>query len=310
MKNPQHGVIIQYNSKWYFRPGKKNTNKWILLNDFESNALKLIETYQLFQGHPRFKHVKQLRAPHLISTIFARHVSAVGLTSSQLPTLIKQREFNPNNKRIWESAYDEEYDGLVGLPAWYSISEAKFQKIKHKCKGVLPSMALSTIKYDEYNKPKRAKYRIVALGNLDPVNWSKSDCYAPVMSLLELRLLKAKATRHNRTLKSGEVKQTFVQANLPDNEMYVIRPPAGCPRSPKNSYWLLQRSLYGLRRAPRHWYNKFHSMLESCNLVPCTHAPCVFTGTIIEGRPPLYLGMYVDNFVYFSEDPEVEKAFE
>ena len=44
-------------------------------------------------------------------------------------------------------------------------------------------------KYDETGQPKRAKYRIVALGNMDPYAWEKSDCYAPVISQLELRLL-------------------------------------------------------------------------------------------------------------------------
>ena len=47
-------------------------------------------------------------------------------------------------------------------------------------------MAVSTIKFDKDGLPKQAKYRIVALGNLDPNLWTKSDVYAPVMSLMEL----------------------------------------------------------------------------------------------------------------------------
>ena len=47
-------------------------------------------------------------------------------------------------------------------------------------------MAVSTIKFDKDGMPKRAKYRIVALGNLEYRDWSKSKVYAPVMSLLEL----------------------------------------------------------------------------------------------------------------------------
>ena len=46
------------------------------------------------------------------------------------------------------------------------------------------------------------------------------------------------------------------------------------------------------------------------NLTPCAHDPCIFTGEIIPGKPPLYLGIYVDSFVYCSEDPEVERVFE
>lgn len=48
-------------------------------------------------------------------------------------------------------------------------------------------MAISTIKHDGDGKPIRAKYwMIVALGNLNPHNWSKNDCYAPVLSQMEL----------------------------------------------------------------------------------------------------------------------------
>ena len=41
-----------------------------------------------------------------------------------------------------------------------------------------------------------------------------------------------------------------------------------------------------------------------------TQDPCVFKFTPAEGKPPLYLGMYVDDFIYFSESDDVEKAFE
>jgi hypothetical protein len=45
-------------------------------------------------------------------------------------------------------------------------------------------------------------------------------------------------------------------------------------------------------------------------LSPCRHDPCVFTGTLIDGEPPLYLGVYVDDFTYFSTSDTVERAFE
>lgn len=54
-------------------------------------------------------------------------------------------------------------------------------------------MVIATIKYDEFNHPKRAKYRIVVLGNLDYHNWSKEATAAPVMSQLELQILTALA---------------------------------------------------------------------------------------------------------------------
>jgi len=129
------------------------------------------------------------------------------------------------------------------------------------------------------------------------------------MSLMEVRFLTAMAVRAKRVLQSGDFKQAFVQALLPSNETYILKPPIGCPLTPKHTYWMLKRSLYGLKRAPRHWYDKAKAILEDLNLKPCPNAQCIFSGKIIPNRPPLYLGLYVDDFIYYSEDPEVEKEF-
>ena len=172
----------------------------------------------------------------------------------------------------------EEIQGLKQRNTWETLSESDFKKLRHKVKAVLPSMAISTIKTDESGKPKRAKYRIVALGNLDPVHWHKGDTYAPVMSLIELRLLTAIAICNKCILKSGDVKQAFVQASLLEDEVYVVRPPKGCLDTHPPDFWRLLRPLYGLRRAPRHWYDKFRSILTSMNLQLCPNAPCIFHG--------------------------------
>jgi len=62
-------------------------------------------------------------------------------------------------------------------------------------------MAIATIKYDEHNRPKRAKYRIVVLENHDPHLWSKDAVAAPVMSQLKLRILTSLAVFNHRVLK-------------------------------------------------------------------------------------------------------------
>lgn len=91
---------------------------------------------------------------------------------------------------------------------------------------------------------------------------------------------------------------------------YILRPPHGCPETPPGSYWLLTRSLYGLKRSARHWFDRATCILQSIGLQPLHNAPCIFKGTIIEDHAPLYLGLYVDDFVYFSESPQVEKEFQ
>jgi len=56
----------------------------------------------------------------------------------------------------------------------------------------------------------------------------------------------------------------------------------------------------------------FHHILQSpeLGLHPCVHDPCVFVGTPIPlGKPPLYVGIYVDDIIYFIVDDEVEQYF-
>jgi hypothetical protein len=55
----------------------------------------------------------------------------------------------------------------------------------------------------------------------------------------------------------------------------------------------------------------FRHILQSpeLGLHPCVHDPCVFVGTPIPGKPPLYFAIYVDDIIFFSPDDEVEHYF-
>jgi hypothetical protein len=45
-------------------------------------------------------------------------------------------------------------------------------------------------------------------------------------------------------------------------------------------------------------------------LTQCKNDPCVFVGCPLPGQPPLYLILYVVDFVYFSPSADVESYFE
>ncbi len=118
-------------------------------------------------------------------------------------------------------------------------------------------------------------------------------------------------------MKQGNYKNAFCQGILPLEEITIARPPSGDPDAAKDEYWLLQKTLYRLRRSPCHWYEKIDSILRSIVLMPNAHNPCLYTGFVRDPRNPsaphldvpLSLGLYVDDFVYFLEDPEVEVLF-
>lgn len=243
----QYGSLLLSNNQYFFRPGRSQKNQAIFLPDFHTRAIYMLRDLQLHKGHPPYKKLEQLLQSRYIGSIVANHVSAKGLTSNHVPHLIEHKLLNENDRKIWNSAYRKEYYGLKNPPAWITITHEQYEKMKHKLKPI-PTMAISTIKYDEDGQPKRAKYRIVVLGHLDQNTWSKHETYAPVMSLIELRMFITLSVYFRRVLKSGDFKQAFCQATLPPEERYILRPPHGCPETPPNSLWLLKKISLRLKK--------------------------------------------------------------
>jgi hypothetical protein len=181
----------------------------------------------------------------------------------------------------------------------------------------IPTMCVLTIKKDKNLLPLCAKSCIVALGNHEDQIWSKLDRFAPVLCGNSLQFLVSLAIKKRRPLCQGDCKNAFCQGILPPEEITIVRPQAGDLDADPNEYWLLQRTLYGLHRSPHHWYNKINKILKIIGLRPSLEEPCLFTGCVVDpsnatatlSSTPPTLGLYVDNFVYFSEDPVVEALF-
>ena len=241
------------------------------------------------------RHISNHGFATSLGAVLARKVSAKTLDVHRSPTLLTHSQLTENDRSLWDAAYAEDFYGLQDLGTWQIITEEEYQRLRPLVGKALLSMAISTIKHDGDGNPDRCKYRIVVLGNLDPNNWSKSDCFTPALSQMELRLLLAIAAAAAKKCipKSGDVSQAFVQSSLPASEQYVVKPPPGCPFSRRKTYFKLLKTLYGLKRSPRHWCEKARQTLISMGLRPLTHSPCIFTGSLIEGEPPLYLGLYV-----------------
>ena len=202
-------------------------------------------------------------------------------------------------------------------------------------------MCVLVIKSDKDGNPVRAKSRIVVLGNFEDRYYTKSQRYAPVLKYSSLRLLCSKAVSDKRILQQGDCKNAFCHAKLPDDELTVVRPPVGDPEYNSDTYWLLNKTLYGLRRSPHHWYNMFTAALKDMGLSPSAHDPCLFSGCVspslsdstppsstsssppIPASPtsssssplsdtaaaPVHVGIYVDDFVFYSTDPKQEELF-
>ena len=80
----------------------------------------------------------------------------------------------------------------------------------------------------------------------------------------------------------------------------TIKPPIWCPFSNPNELWLLKETFYGPQLSFWHCFDKINSMASPQNL-------CIYTGTFTLGRGPIYIGVYVYEFVHLSKSDAVEQ---
>ena len=119
------------------------------------------------------------------------------------------------------------------------------------------------------------------------------------MSQMELNLMMSLACQLKTEPKQGDFIQVFCQSTLPTHEQYICKPPLGYHVTLPNTYLRLIKTLYGLKRYPRHWHEKSKKVLATIGLHPSPNEPCLYSGIIIPGSAPLYLGIYVDDFYIF-----------
>ena len=113
------------------------------------------------------------------------------------------------------------------------------------------------------------------------------------------------AVEMGRRQKQGDCKNAFLHPSIPANEVLICKPPHGCPFSDPDELWLLKKTIYGFRRSPKHWFDYITAAFYRAGLKPLPNEPCIFTGTIIDGEPPIFIGVYVDDFTYFSASDAV-----
>ena len=98
----------------------------------------------------------------------------------------------------------------------------------------------------------------------------------------------------------------------------MIRPPIGDPAFQDGEYWILKKTLYGLRLSPHLWYNMIKGILLQIVLNPSLHDPCLLSGVLTNPYSPastsdlqyqLHVGLYVENFVLYSSDPTQKALF-
>jgi hypothetical protein len=157
--------------------------------------------------------------------------------------------------RLWARAKAEENEALrekqamrvVKIEPWMKIIKSKYVfKIKKK-----------------YGKISRFKARLVALGYDEEVN--PDLIFAPVVKPNTVRLLMALAQTEKMKIHQIDIQNAFCCSEI-EGDVYMSAPDG--MELPEGQCFKLQKSLYGLKSAPKSWNRTIDKTLKSLHFMP------------------------------------------
>lgn len=133
-----------------------------------------------------------------------------------------------------------------------------------------------------------------------------------------LCLLTAHACFKRHVLQQGDCKNAFCQVTLQHDEHIYIGPSVGDHAYSNDKYWLLNNTLYGLCKSPKHWYTMFTSVLLDIGTWLLPNRPSLYLRNVkyhsgqvgTSSAAPVEVGIYVDDFVFYSTDPAQDLLFQ
>ena len=149
--------------------------------------------------------------------------------------------------------------------------------------------------------PYRFKARFCARGDLQKEGIDFFETYAPVVQWSTIRLLLSTVLTEGWSTRQVDYTNAFVQADI-NEEVYLEYPRMFGPKSGTNRVLKLNKSLYGLRQAPRTFFEKLRAGLLERGYIQSQIDPCLFM------KNGILCVVYVDDTIFAGADPEILEA--
>lgn len=146
------------------------------------------------------------------------------------------------------------------------------------------------------------KARLVARG-YQQGHCNDINCYSPVARMMTIRVLLSLSVEKDFCINQLDFKCAFLNGDLPKPVYMEIPEGVKVDNSTSEYVCKLKKSLYGLREAPKCWYQKLHTKLIDLNFKRSKCDPCLYYDNNI------YLIVHVDDIILFCESQEMLNAF-
>ncbi|GJY25240.1 retrovirus-related pol polyprotein from transposon TNT 1-94 [Tanacetum coccineum] len=207
------------------------------------------------------------------------------LTSVE-PKNFKQAMTEPS----WIDAMQEEIHEFERLEVWELVS-CPDNVFLIKLKWIYK------IKTDESGRVLKNKARLVTLGFRQEEGIDFKESFAPVARIEAIRIFVANAAHKNMTIYQMDVKKAFLNGKLKE-EVYVSQPEGFVDQDNPSRVYKLKKALYGIKQAPRTWYDMLSSFLISQKFSKGAVDPTLFIRHA--GNDILLVQIYVDDIIFAS----------
>jgi hypothetical protein len=171
----------------------------------------------------------------------------------------------------WVLAMQEELNNFKRNEVWHLVPRPN--------QNVVGTKWVFHNKQDDHSVVTRNKARLVAKGYSQVEGLDFGETYALVARLESICILLAYATYHGFKLYQMDVKSAFLNGPIKE-EVYVVQPPGFEDSEYPNHVYKLSKALYGLKRAPRAWYECLRDFLITNGFKVGKVDPTLFTKTI------------------------------
>jgi hypothetical protein len=213
-----------------------------------------------------------------------------GSDGPAIPQTYEQAMASPDRNK-WKAAMEEEIMSLNSHNTWQYVQPPAGTK-------VIPVRWVFAVKRDATGKIERYKARLVAKGFMQREGVDFDEVFAPTSKLTTFRMLLSLVASRNLELHQLDIKTAFLNGDI-DTEVYLQQPP-GFEQPDRSLACLLNKTLYGLRQAPRAWYQRLKQELESMGATATDADPGLYI--IHRKDSTIYLLVWVDDILIAAPD--------
>nr|GFB09196.1 retrovirus-related Pol polyprotein from transposon TNT 1-94 [Tanacetum cinerariifolium] len=206
------------------------------------------------KDHPLENIIGQLVRP--VSTKLQLHEQALFYYHDAFLTSVEPKTYKDSlTKSCWIKAMQEELNEFEFLGVWELVPRP--DKVM-----VITLKWIYKVKLDELGGILKDKARLVARGYRQEEGIDFEESFALVARLEAIRIFLACVAHMNMVVYQMDVKIAFLNGNLPE-EVYVSQPDGFVDPDNPNHVYKLKKALFGLKQAPRAWYDMLSSFLIS-----------------------------------------------